>query len=570
MSAEKAHKPLARPGKDVIYADVDDEITSIIDKVEAAKEKVVALVLPKRFSALQSIVNMRLLKRASENAGKNVVLITGEAALLPLAGAAGFHVAKTLQSKPEIPPSPVAANGPEPPVPKGASEDEIDDKNATLDYHRSIGELAAVHALSDDDAIPIGEDSDELPEPKAPKSSASKQAKDKKLKVPNFDKFRLFLFGGIGVLILLIIFIIMAIFVLPKANVTLQTASSPIAANLTLNASDKYTSLNEDAKQIPASLKATKQTSNQQVPATGQQNNGDKASGSVTLSNCTNSSVSIPAGTGVSSNGLTYITQKTLSLDSGNFTSGGACKSSGSHVGSVNVLAQTGGAKYNIGSGSFSVSGYPGVNGSGGPMSGGTDNITTVVSQTDIDNAKQKASSSASADFTKQFMQQLSDQGYYVIASTLKGNDPEISANPAVGQAASNVSVTVTTTYTVLAVQKADLKKIITDNLNDQIDKSKQKISADDVLKGASVTVQNQTAPAAASLNVSEETTAIPIIDVNQVKKIAAGQKKGDIEAALSGWPGVKKVTVSYSPFWVSKAPKNPAKVTVVLQQVKD
>ena len=37
-----------KAGKDTIYVDVDDEITSIIDKVENSSEKVVALVLPKR------------------------------------------------------------------------------------------------------------------------------------------------------------------------------------------------------------------------------------------------------------------------------------------------------------------------------------------------------------------------------------------------------------------------------------------------------------------------------------------------------------------------------------------
>jgi hypothetical protein len=95
-----------KPGKDTIYVDVDDEITSIIDKVDGAKQKVVALVLPKRATVLQSVVNMRLLKRSSEKANKNVVLITSEEALMPLAGAAGLHVAKNLQSTPAIPISP--------------------------------------------------------------------------------------------------------------------------------------------------------------------------------------------------------------------------------------------------------------------------------------------------------------------------------------------------------------------------------------------------------------------------------------------------------------------------------
>jgi len=66
-----ADKNLAKPGKDVVYIDLDDEITSIIDKVENAKEKMVALVLPKRATVMQSIVNMRLLKRAADSAGRS-------------------------------------------------------------------------------------------------------------------------------------------------------------------------------------------------------------------------------------------------------------------------------------------------------------------------------------------------------------------------------------------------------------------------------------------------------------------------------------------------------------------
>src|SRR5579884_4261276 len=93
--------------KDTIYVDIDDEITGIIDKVKNSSSKVVALVLPKRAAVFQSIVNMKLLKRAADQGNKRVVLITSEAGLLPLAGAAGLHVAKTLTSKQEIPAGPI-------------------------------------------------------------------------------------------------------------------------------------------------------------------------------------------------------------------------------------------------------------------------------------------------------------------------------------------------------------------------------------------------------------------------------------------------------------------------------
>src|SRR5262249_51818585 len=92
--------------KDVIYIDVDDEITAVIDKVQASNKKIVALVLPKRATVLQSIVNMKLLKRAAGDTKKNLVLITSEAGLLPLAGGVGIHVAKSLNSKPEVPEAP--------------------------------------------------------------------------------------------------------------------------------------------------------------------------------------------------------------------------------------------------------------------------------------------------------------------------------------------------------------------------------------------------------------------------------------------------------------------------------
>jgi hypothetical protein len=83
----------SQSGKDVIYIDIDDEITAIIDKVRGSEQRIVALVLPKRANAFQSIVNMKLLKRTADNANKHLVLITNETGLLPLAGAVGIYVA---------------------------------------------------------------------------------------------------------------------------------------------------------------------------------------------------------------------------------------------------------------------------------------------------------------------------------------------------------------------------------------------------------------------------------------------------------------------------------------------
>ncbi len=560
-SAKTEHKP----GKDVVYLDVDDDITTIVDKVEGAKDKIVALVLPKRFATLQSIVNMRLLKRSSDTAKKNVVLITNEAALLPLAGAAGLHVAKNLQSKPEIPPSPVDLPQNKPVIPEDPDAD-IDEKNAKLDYHRSIGELAAGTAVDEPETIPLGDDEDEKPA-----KAAAKPSKDKRLKVPNFERFRLLLMGGILAFILFIVFIIMAIFVWPKATITLQTEATPLSASFDLTASDKVKTLDETKNLIPAILKTSDMTSNQQAQATGQQNNGQKASGSASLTaqKCSGNPfdvpTTVPAGTGITSNGLNYITQDSVSFH-GTGVSGSCYNYAGNN--STDITAQAAGSKYNVSGATFTVSGRSDVSG-GGSASGGTDDIKTVLSQQDVDSAKNKITDQDKNNFTDQFKKQLSDGGFYLVESTLKANDPVVNASPAVGQPASTANVSIKITFSVLVVQKSDLKKIVTDELNKQIDQNKQKIGTDDVLKDVTVSVQTQSSPTVATLGVSEQTTAIPIIDTATVKKQVAGQKAGDIKSILSGWPGVKNVEVKMSPFWVSKAPKKPGHIVVILQQVK-
>jgi len=52
--------------KDVIYIDVEDDITAIIGKVKASEHKIVALVPPKRIGAIQSAVNLKLVLRAAD------------------------------------------------------------------------------------------------------------------------------------------------------------------------------------------------------------------------------------------------------------------------------------------------------------------------------------------------------------------------------------------------------------------------------------------------------------------------------------------------------------------------
>ena len=72
------------------------------------------------------------------------------------------------------------------------------------------------------------------------------------------------------------------------------------------------------------------------------------------------------------------------------------------------------------------------------------------------------------------------------------------------------------------------------------------------------------------TLNITVEASATPNIDTEAIKRQAGGLKKGDIRNFVGQLPGVKDVDVNMSPFWVSKAPNKPARITVTLEQVKE
>jgi hypothetical protein len=587
MSEKSAHSSGSGSGKEVLYIDVEDEITAIIDKVHASKQKIVALVLPKRATVLQSIVNMKLLKRAADGGKKNIVLITSEAGLLPLAGTVGLHVARSLQSKPEIPDGPghpgSSADADEDDDEAEALDDEAEVAGAAaaaskagrpdrkLDKNRSVGELAGAAALDgqldESDNIDLDNDSDE------PVAAAAgerpKKGKNKKLMVPNFNRFRmLIIFGGVG-LVALIIFLFMAVSVLPKASIAITTDSSAVtSSSAMILKSAPGTQLDEDTGVIPSTVQEVKKTASQQVAATGQRNNGEKASGTMKITNCTSSPVTIPAGSGVTAGGLTFITQTSLVLSDGNFTSGGSCKSTGGHIGTVGVVSQQGGAQYNVAARSdYTIGGFPGVSGAGSAMEGGTDNITKIVTQGDIDGAKQKLATAETDAIKQELKSGLVTKDLYAIDMSFKASDPAVKTSANAGDAAENVTVTQDVTYSMQGVETKDLEKLIKDEVGSKIDLKKQTI-LDYGLADAVFTQQSANAD---GMTITYQTTVVvgSELDETAIKKQVAGKKAGEAERLIKQYPGVTEVEVTYSPFWVSKIPGKTDKITVDVEKPK-
>jgi hypothetical protein len=554
---------MAANDKDTIYIDIDDEITGVIDKVQNADGKIVALVLPKRAAVFQSIVNMKLLKRSADSSKKHLVLITSEAGLLPLAGAAGIHVAKTLNSKPEIPVGPDTG-------PSEAEEEPIqEDPDEPVDSSKSVGQLAGAGAAgvaAADGMETLTLDDEDLP-PEALEEPAKKGAKtfeppkgkkNKKLAIPNFERFRLWLILG-GLLLLLIIGgFAFASFSLPKATISIKTDATKVDANVGLNLSTDAKTVSTSTGTVPAKVTQVQKTYTSQVPTTGQKNNGNKASGTVTLTNCSETDdVTVPAGTGLSSGGNTYISQSTVNVPASSFRKGSCQRDQ--HV-NVDIIAQSPGSSYN-GATSFTVAGYSTVTGAAaGNISGGTDSIVQIVNQNDVTSAKSKIKADET-NIRNTLENQLKKDGLYPVEATYSTGTPSDSFSANVGDVANNLTLTETVTYTMFGAKESDLQTLIADSVKDRIDTSKQSI-IDDGLDKATYNVDSLT-PTLAKLTLSTTATAGPDLNTDDIKAAAAGKKPGPVRDELKNNPDVTDVDIKLSPFWVGTIPKKTDRITV-------
>ncbi|HVC36476.1 MAG TPA: hypothetical protein VNE40_03500 [Candidatus Dormibacteraeota bacterium] len=560
---------MTEPNKDVIYIDIDDEITAIIDKVSVSKNKIVALVLPKRASVFQSIVNMKLLSRSAEQAKKHLVLITSEAGLLPLAGAVGLRVAKSLTSKPVVPIAPVTGLNNEESIEEDPSEVTV----ATAG-NRPIGELAAIaggSTLTTSDGVETIEiDNEEEPvateSPEATTGQTPTIKKNKKLRVPNFNRFRLWLvFGVLGLGVVILLFYLANI-ALPKATIAIKTDASNVNTNVNFTLDTGAKSLDTTQNIIPAKQVQEQKTYTQASTTTGQKNIGAKASGSVSMSakecNTFTPPAYIPAGTGISTNGLTFITQQDTTFGSPQL-SGSNCISYQSSS-ATPVIAQSPGVAYNVAPTTFSVAGRSNdvTASSNTAMTGGTDDIVQVVAQADIDSAKQKISTTDTS-VQQDLVNQLSHVKLYAFTSTFSPGTPTITTSANVGDTADSVTVTEVVTYTMFGAKQSDLQTLLAANINSQIDTTKQSI-LDDGLNSASFKTLNNTATTI-QLNIQTLATVGPDLSVNSIKKLVAGKKSGDIETLLKSNPGVTSIDVKFSPFWVTTAPQKVSKITVII-----
>lgn len=535
--------------QEIIYLEPDEEITSVIDKLKALnpETKAVSLVIPKGAAILQSVVNLKLLQKEGKSLGKDLSVVTQDRIGRNLASQAGFTVYDNVNA-----PKPVI----EPPRPQPKTEEIIElDLTAQKDQEKAPG--VPVHRYDEGQVTPPSEPLQ--PEPQKPAIAKPLSAEDfsapkiSKPSGPGLSRKKKIILA-IGGILLIALGVLFYLFY-PKAIITLAVQTESFEQPLEIIIDNNIVQNDEDRKAIPGELLEAEQQGGKKFKATGKKEIGEKAKGTITVSNDSGDAQTLAAGSEFQSNNLTFkaisnttVPGATASVDS----KGNVVKTPGKV--DVSVEAAEAGDQYNISPSSFTVVGKSMLSGqSSAAMSGGVSKQLTIVSQNDLNNAKSELAN----EITSALHEQLNNKAgkNKIIESTIKDENISSEANKKAGEEAEEFEMKVKVKSSTLSFSEKDYRQMIVKALAGAVPEGKELVlSADDEISTG--TVDSDIDHGLLTLQGTVKTRLAPKIDQEELKKSIKGKNRVEAEEIIKQNDQIESVDVFLRPsWWLKKVP---------------
>lgn len=521
-----------------IFLQPDDEITDVIDKLKNSDKSIIVLVIPESAMILQSIVNLKLLKRHADEADKRLAIVTDSEKGRQLANQVGISVYRKAKADE---------------IKKGESDKKvIDDIKSRFPLSESKQDS------NSEDKENVGDD-DQVDENKKNKPSKKKGSRSRIVKTLLVSLFVLLFLSSSA----------WAFVYLPKAEVKIKVNKKEEQKTVTVVAQDEFENLtgNFEAEFIKESA-----TTKAKFDATGTKEVGGHASGRITVYNYWSSDpqplVASTRFVHSSANKLFYTTEA-VSVPGTRIVEGETVPGTTT----VNIRASEIGDSYNVGSGRFNIPGLSsakqekiyGRTDSG--MTGGYKKEILVVSQNDYNQAKAKLSKELDEVISEKIDNRV---GEMIVIDNPVETILNEKASPKVGNEAGSFELTVEKQVETLAYNKesfllavkdqfdqglSDQNELLLSSLNDNIElidldfKAKQK---------------------EAHIKVEAKGTVISKIDSDIIKDNIMGRERIEGERYLTGFSQINDARIDLWPFWVKTVPSSNNRIEINLVYEED
>ena len=563
--------------KDTFYIEPEDDITDIINHIKASKQKIIALVPPKKLNVLRSSINLKLIARTAKMHDKAIVVVTTDPTLMKMAALSSLPFAKNLSSRPTLPSEFNEADLEYPAKAKKVSpsdEIEINEKAApasSVSRVRTTNEDAANRANNTSNLTKnstMNLDSEEVA-----KNSEDEESDNQPKKILTLDSLKNRIVIGVVAAVLLIGSFIWAFILAPAAKISVKIKT--IAENFSENVSfvtDAKQAVSKDGKFFLETASLEK-NSEVEFEATGEKNVGDKATGelrliatfdmSTTTATASRPDVAtVPQGSAFAYRNLNFLTDQEVKISwDGSISNCDAGRHNGKCqvAKTVKATAIEGGAKYNIEAVSSgwqsSVAGVEGYANSA--FKGGTDRIQKIVTASDIAKAKEKLTE---ADGAKEELFEKVPSDDIKIEDSYKKVTADPTSSPAVDQPTENgkAKLTAKTTYSVNYVDKTAIEEYVKSVVSTRLGSDQKIYETGNIFIEK---FQNNNNSATAKIKATLKTG--PEVTEQSVLEKSLGKKVGEVTTLIKSINGVSDVEVNTSFPWVRQIPNDANKVSI-------
>lgn len=549
---------------EIIYLEIDEEITSVIDKLKNSQNVSIGLAVPRGATLLQSVVNLRLIAREAKTLNKQISIVTTDKIGRNLAAQVGLPVYNSVREEHPVYVAPQISAREQDEVIEIESQQEtrhmvqdIEEKLAQANQSDSTKSVQGVrnriqvHHFRDDKPVvdwksgerPILKKDREADKIKASEDREAERKMDRKARKVIWPiLIVLFLLIGVGAYLLF-----------PTANVQVFVKSEDLAKTLPIIFTNSVTKPDYTQNFFPGVLVQVKKDQSQKFQTTGKKNSGGKAAGSVSFYNGLDSlSHKYAAGSKIVSGGKTFLLKSALVIPGATVQNLKVLP--GSAV--ADVEAENAGEDYNIKAGKFVIVGLAAnqqaaiYGESKTDFKGGFTKTVSIVSKEDYENAKKQLTDALLAGLETEIKNK--SEGLSIIDKSQVMLEPEITSSTGVDQEATEFEMKVGLTKQVMAYNYKDLLDFITLAMAKQVPVDKMVVIASADAIGFVIDKQAyDKGELDTTLNVAAKIATK--MDVDKLKNGLLGKSKKSAEQFVLVQPGVERVDFVFNPKWLAK-----------------
>jgi len=536
-----------------IYIEPEDDIQSVIDSVLAEKDSAVEVVVPGGARILQNIVDAYLLRDAASAQKKSVTIVTNDVMGRIFAERAGISVASARDS------------GGEPIVAEAAAR--------MTDIVRSRTPRAALrkttksnpgkkNAARESTALKFLKTYRE--ERTGRQEFGDLKERRKKNGVKPFFKLTTPRIVGLVLVVALVVAGLVFGAVLPRADVLIYPVREAASFTVEVRVDNAVSAADAARGIIPGQSFTEEKAASGEFNTTSVKEVSEKARGTITIFNEYSSSpqIFIPSRF-ESQDGKIFWTTKNVTVP-GAVIEGGQTTPG---IVEAEVVAAEAGEAYNIGPSQFTMPALKGTERaekiyarSTTAMNGGKTGEALVVSNQDLENAFETLETRLKPELDN-FRKGL-PEGFILWEEAYNEERTERSADKNAGQATEKFTATLKITIRAIAFKESDISAVLDSEIVSRMSQDKTILSKSKeitFLRPPVVDYQRGTIEAAINVKVD----VIDNIDLTAFRGSILRKNKQEIRQILPSFEGVERVEVKLWPFWVSRVPKTPERVTV-------